>query len=267
MTQGDGSAESAEMLYGLFLSAQGARAQSTRLDVIANNLANASTNGFKRSLAVFQGHKPYDVVNNVGGDVPGNLNASTGGISVAGIHTDHREGPLRKTGGPLDVAIVGDGFFQVADAQGRKFLTRNGSFVINSAGDLLQQGSGHKVLSTDGTPISFGKLQGKIQIAADGSINQILNGQSSPLGRLALVKPASLSGLRKVGMSLYRSPSTVTPVDKATVKQGYLEGSGVKPVKEMLAMIEASRSFETNINMMKFQDDALSRLLQSASGR
>jgi flagellar basal body rod protein FlgG len=92
------------------------------------------------------------------------------------------------------------------------------------------------------------------------------DGSRSALGRLALVQPASVDSLEKVGNSLYRSPTTVSPAGPQTmVRQGYLEGSGSNSVSEMLEMIQATRAFETNVNMIKHQDDALSRLLQTAS--
>ncbi|GAB4150862.1 MAG: flagellar basal-body rod protein FlgG [Planctomycetaceae bacterium] len=255
------------MIYGLHLSAQGARTQSSRLDVIANNLANASTTGFKRSFAVFQDHKPYDVEHGVLSPVPGDLNESTGGTTVAGVFTNHESGPLNQTGAPLDVAVVGDGFLKVQSPSGETFLTRNGNFTTNSNGELTVGNTGYKVLGTGGEPLVFAPGGGEIHIADDGTISQSVEGARTVIGRLALVKPASENALRPVGRAMYQSNSSETPLTNARVKQGFLESSGVKPVMEMLSMIEASRAFETNINMMKFQDEALSRLLQGVTPR
>jgi hypothetical protein len=95
------------MNYGLYLSAQGAEAQSQRLDVISNNLANAQTGAFKRDLAIFQAHRPYDVENNIAENLPGGLNESTGGISLAGVITDFSDAQTQVTGGVNTVPLVG----------------------------------------------------------------------------------------------------------------------------------------------------------------
>lgn len=255
------------MLYGLHLSAQGAKAQSTRLDVIANNLANASTTAFKRGLAVFQAHPPYDVEHGLQGQVPGDLNESTGGTTVAGVFTDRSNGPLVETANQLDVAIVGPGYLQVADGNGEKLVTRKGNFALNASGELMLAGSRHKVLSTAGSPITFNPQGGAITFGADGTVSQIVEGAPTQLGKLAIVQPGSTDALEAIGQGLYRTNTAVTPAEQAQIRQGMLEGSGVRPVKEMLSMIEASRSFETNVNMIKFQDEALSRLLQSVPNR
>jgi len=257
------------MIYGFHLSAQGARAQARRLDVIANNLANAGTTSFKKALAVFQDNRPYDVENGYPrGDVPGNLNRSTGGITLADVVTDFSQAPLKETGGSLDVAITGPGFLQVADPQNQRFLTRNGSLAINSSGELVAQGSGHHVLSAEGELITLTPGGGPVQIAPDGTVSQTVNGVSTPIAQLGLYAPASPGEMRKLGNSLYAPNGTVAPADaKTRVKQGFLEASGTNSVKEMLAMIQASRGFETNVNMIRYQDESMSRLLQSLTRR
>jgi flagellar basal-body rod protein FlgF len=256
------------MLYGLYHSAQGAQAQALRLDVVANNLANASTTGFKRDLAIFQSHRPYDVENGVGSEPPGNQNALSGGISPAQIVTEFRDGPPRHTGGSLDVALVGQGFFQVSDGR-RTFLTRNGEFALNTNGELIAPGSGTRVLSNAGQPIVVPPEAQQVVIGRDGAITAALqDGSMTSLGKLALVRPASLQQLQKVGNSLYTANGDVSPAGSdLSVRQGYLEASGVNPVTEMINMIQASRAAEANVNMIKFQDDTLDRLLQSAGGR
>lgn len=255
------------MLYGLHLSAQGAQSQSTRLDVLANNLANAGTTGFKRRLAVFQDHQPYDVANGEQGVVPGNLNESTGGVTVAGIYTDRSSGPLKETGSSLDVALVGEGYLQVADPNGQKLLTRNGNLAVNSAGELVQSGSGYRLLAANGSPISLTGTGGSISIGETGEITQTVNGTASSIGRLAVMMPENEAAMKEMGQGLYQTDGAVTLAEEPHVKQGFLEMSGVQPTTELLSLIEASRTFETNINMMKFQDEALSRLLQSMPNR
>lgn len=252
------------MIYGFHLSAQGARAQATKLDVIANNLANTGTTAFKKALAVFQDNRPYD--REYGGDAepPGGLNESTGGITVADIVTDHSQSALVETGGKLDVAITGPGYFQVAGAQGRRFLTRNGSFTINAAGELRVQGSGHQVLSAEGDPLRVDPAGGEIRIGSDGRITQA----GADAGQLGLFSPASQSKLQSAGNSLYVSEG---PVDAAPssvqVRQGMLEASGTNSIEEMMALIETSRAFESNVNMIRYQDETMAQLLRSLPRR
>ncbi|MGE3315813.1 MAG: flagellar hook-basal body protein [Planctomycetaceae bacterium] len=255
------------MIYGLYLSAQGAQAQSARLDVIANNLANASTTSFKRDLAVFQSHPPYDVEHGSPGDGPEGWDNHNGGVSLAGVKTDFSNGPLLKTDGPYDVALTGQGFFQVTDDR-EQFLTRNGQFTVNEEGELVNDTGLHVLTDAGGTILVPGNAI-SFEAGADGTLSAVLDdGSRTSLGRLAVVQPASLDSLEKVGDSLYRSRTTVAPAGPQTmVRQGYLEGSGANSVSDMLEMIQATRAFETNVNMIKHQDEALSRLLQTAGSR
>lgn len=256
------------MLYGLYLSAQGAENQSLRLQTIANNVANADTTAFKRDLAVFQDHRPHDVQHGYMTRPPGNLNESTGGTTIASTHTDFGEGPLKKTGGPYDVAITGPGFLQVRDGS-ETFLTRNGQLTLNDLGEMITQDQGLPVLSRDGTAIVVPPFIDNVNIGPDGTIlGMTKDGSAIPLGQLNLVRPASLEDLQKLGTSLYKSNGPVLPADNAVqLRQGFLEASAVNPIDETVQMIEASRAFETNINMIRFQDETLSRLLQSMGRR
>ncbi len=255
------------MLYGLYHSAQGAQAQTLRIEVLSNNLANASTTAFKRDLALFQSHRPYDVENGGGVEPPGNQNALTGGITPAKVVTDYSAGPLVKTGGSFDLALTGPGFFQVSDGS-RQFLTRNGQFTLNQNGEIVSAGSGMRVMSTSGTAITISSEATQVSIAADGTVTAMSNdGSTTQVGKLAVVQPGSNQQLQKVGNSLFAASGPVSQAGSdVAIKQGYIEGSDVNPVQEMLDLIQASRSVESNVNMMKLQDDALERLLQSAGG-
>ncbi len=251
------------MNYGIFLSAQGAQAQSRRLDVIANNMANAGTTSFKRDLAIFQTHHTYDVENGTMDGMTDNLNLQSGGISITSVETDFSEGPLEQTGGTYDVALSGDGFLQVSDGN-QKYLTRNGALTVNSNRELVNA-DGYKVLNNIGEPIIMSPSVRGVEIGADGMIIEILpDGSRAQNTELALVQPESNHDLYKVGNSLYRTEGEVRPATgNVQVKQGFLEGSGTNSVAEMMEMIEATRSYETNLNMMKQQDESLGRLLQS----
>ncbi|MCA9069205.1 MAG: flagellar hook basal-body protein [Planctomycetaceae bacterium] len=256
------------MLYGLYLSAQGAENQSLRLQTIANNVANADTTAFKRDLAVFQDHQPFDVEHGYMTHPPGNLNDSTGGTTIASTHTDFGEGPLQETGGPYDLAITGPGFLQVRNGP-ETLLTRNGQLTLNDLGEIITQDQGLPVLSREGTSIVVPPFIENVNISSDGNIvGMTKDGGVIPLGQLDLVQPASLEDLQKLGTSLYRSSGPVVPAEESIqVRQGFLEASAVNPIAETVQMIEASRAFETNINMIRFQDETLSRLLQSMGRR
>lgn len=254
------------MIYGFHLSAQGARAQAAKLEVVANNLANAGTTAFKKSLAVFQDNLPYDRLYGGDSEPPGDLNQSTGGVTVAEIATDRSPGALQQTGGKLDVAITGHGggYFQVADPNGRRFLTRNGSFTMDAGGGLRVQGSGFQVLNPDGEPIRLDPAGGEVRISSDGRITQ----GDAEAGRLALVTPASPDRLQPVGGNLYRAQGPVSPAPSTVqVRQGMLEASGTNSIQEILAMIQASRMFESNVNMIRYQDESMAQLLRSLPRR
>lgn len=252
------------MIYGLYLSAQGADAQQFRMDVIANNLANASTTGFKRDHAVIQEHPPFDVLHGTGADVsPDQLN-QTGGLSIAGTYTNHATGPMVQTKQRLDVALQGDGFLRV-QADGQVGLTRDGQFSRNEQGELVTAGHGWPVLGQGGARILLPPEARDIEISSDGTIWAVDEQQQrGVLGRLDLVIPQSTELLEKVGDNLYVGGGPTIPAGpNLQVKQGYLEGSGTNPVTEMMEMIQTSRGFETNVNMLKLQDDAMGRLLQA----
>jgi flagellar basal body rod protein FlgG len=255
------------MLYGLYLSAQGASAQSTRLDAIANNLANASTHGFKRDLAVFMAHRPFDLEYGGSADPPGNLNTSTGGVSPAGVVTDFSTGPIVPTGGTWDIALAGEGFLRVSDGQ-QQFLTRNGRLTVNAQGELITGEHGLEVLNAGGGGITVPADATEFQIAADGTIYAGSATERTVIGQLDVVVPQSLANLEKHGQNLYRASGPLEPAGaRAQVRHGFLEASGTQPVTEMMHMIEASRALETNINMIRFQDEALGRLLQAIPRR
>lgn len=259
------------MIYGLYHSAQGAEAQSLRLNVMANNLANASTSAFKRDLIAFQDHKPFDLDRGTGNEPPHRLNDLSGGMTAAEVVTDFSDGPLQETGGNLDVALVGPGFLRVSDETG-EYLTRDGRLALNDQGELVTNNGGRRVGGTGGGAIVVPPEASRVQISADGGVFGIIRNEEGltqqELGRLDIVRPESPAALKKIGNNLYAfDGSPVAAHQETEIKQGYIEGSGVNPIMEMLELIEASRAFETNINMMKFQDEALGRLLQSTMNR
>lgn len=244
------------MPYGLYISADGAQAQSQRLDVIANNLANVDTAGFKRELAIFQARNSEAVTQ--GNAIPGSgsLGDLGGGVTLERTKTDFSPGPLKRTGLPTDVAIPGEGFFAVRKGQ-ETLLTRAGNFRATATGDLVTQ-QGYPVLSEANTPIVLDPSGGPWEITSSGTVMQ--GGNSQPM---AIVKPNSLGDLAKAGENLFRplaETQAVLPAQRS-VASGYVEMSGVQPTTEMVSLIEASRLLEANVNVMKSQDQMLEGLL------
>ncbi|MGH7194685.1 MAG: flagellar basal-body rod protein FlgF [Candidatus Saccharimonadales bacterium] len=244
------------MPYGLYISAEGAQAQSTRMEVIANNLANANTPGFKRELAIFQARFAEDIEQGQAAPGAGTLNDIGGGVETLATVTDFSNGPLQQTGVPTDLAIEGDGFF-VVRRNGQNFLTRSGGFALNQTGTLVTH-DGDVVLSATGTPIVVAADQGPWYVTPDGAV-----AQASELTPLALARPNSLGDLMKVGDNLFAPLAPTKPVDatQRRIASGVLEQSGVEPVMEMTEMIETSRAFEANVNMIRNQDQILGELV------
>ncbi len=225
------------------------------MEVISNNLANVDTPGFKRDLALFQARQAEDVVQ--GRIMPGMGAAEDigGGVWFRGTETDLSPGALKRTGINTDMAINGDGFF-VIDRDGQELLTRAGNFLFNSDGRLVTQ-DGDAVLSDGGTPIEIDASL-PWSVTPDGAIQQ-----GADLIPLAINRPTQPGDLTKLGENLFQALAPAEPVEPEMrdIRSGYLEMSGVKPTLEMLEMIETSRAFEANINMIKNHDAILNSLV------
>jgi flagellar basal-body rod protein FlgF len=244
------------MPYGLYISADGAQAQSQWIEAIANNLANVDTVGFKRELAVFQSRYAEAIRQGSVSPGAGGIDDVGGGVAFKETKTDFSSGPLKRTGVATDVALQNEGFFLVRKGQ-ENYLTRAGNFRLTATGELVTA-QGHQVLSDNGTPIVIQRGAGSWEITPDGAVRQAGVSQN-----LALVRPASTQELVKTGENLFRASSQPQPVPPAQrqVASGYLEMSGVRPTLEMTALIEASRLLEANVNMMKAQDQMLGGLV------
>jgi len=243
------------MPYGLYISAEGAQVQSRRLEVISNNLANVETTGFKRDLALFQARYAEETAR--GRDYPGSrsVNDLGGGVRITDTQTDFSPGVLERTGVKEDLAIRGEGFFVVRKGD-EQLLTRAGNFVLTPEGQLKTQ-TGHAVMSESGGPIAIDPAL-PWTVTPDGAIEQ-----EGTLQRLALVRTDSLGDLAKAGENAFVALAPTRPLaaGERDVAGGYLEGSGVKPTTAMMEMIEASRAFEANVNLIRSQDQMLGGLI------
>lgn len=244
------------MIYGYYQSAAGMMANEYRQSVIANNLANAETIGFKRDVATFSERLRADRAGLREGLSNHDLNGMTGGTWLGRTQTDFSPGSFLRTDQPLDFAIEGDGFFLVEQA-GRPVLTRDGRFVADERGLIRSAVDGAPLLSRGGRPLFSNPRGGVIQVDEDGRLSQ----DGAPLGQIAVVDVADRSALRKVGASRF-DPGTqrAEPVG-SLVRSGALESSGVEPVRELVSMIEAARAYQMNAQMISLQDQSIGRLL------
>ncbi|TWT99370.1 Flagellar basal-body rod protein FlgG [Botrimarina colliarenosi] len=251
------------MSYGMYLSAEGAKAQSRRLEVISNNMANVNTVGFKPDVAIFQARFAEAIQQ---GDVaPGmkGLPDIGGGVKTIETRTSFAPGKLERTGNSGDVAILGDGYFAVEPETGDKpLLSRAGSFRVDAQNRLVMADSGRPVLSAGGAPVLLDPTQ-TYAITADGYVEQ--GDEQTPL---ALVKPNSNDDLQKIGGNLFESRAEVFPVPAAQreVAQGFLEMSGANSTEQMMQLIETNRAFEANTQMIRHQDTATGSLISRLLG-
>lgn len=246
------------MAYGLYISAEGAAAQSRRLEVISHNLANTETTGFKRQLAALQEREAESIAQGYDFAGSGSINDVGGGVQVHATHTDFTTGSLKNTGLASDAAIVGDGFFQVQVGD-RQLLTKAGAFLVDSVGQVTTPG-GHPVLSAGGTPITLAPGGGPWEISAAGEVVQ--GAARTPL---AIVAPPDPHQLVHEGQNFFSTPAGVeaTPVapEQRNLRSGFLEGSGVEPIREMMNLIFATRAYEANVRLMQHQDEAMGSLV------
>jgi len=220
------------------------------MDVIANNLANMNTTGFKGEKMMFVEH----LVRSRGGEkIGGDRLAFVRDIATA---KDLSEGAFKKTGNPLDLAINGDGFFVLGTPAGERY-TRSGNFQMDSTGQLVTR-SGDPVMSDSGEPFFMSPEDTSIDIARDGTIST----ENGVLGKIAVVSFANRQAMRVVAGGMYSTRQQATPVEQPVIAQGMLEGSNVKPIVEMTKMIEVSRAYESTKNFVNREDERIKQMIK-----
>jgi len=209
------------------------------LDIVANNIANANTTGFKVEELMVR-TEPAKPARTVGGANPVKF------VLDDGVARDFGQGVLAKTGGDFDVAIEGQGFFKVSTAGGERY-TRDGRFTMGPEGKLTTQG-GAPVLDDGGGEILIDPLKGPVTIARDGTVSQ----GAERLGKVGVARFDDLASLRKDGDNLYRNVGNEQPqqAQDAIVHQGMLESSNVQSVLQITKLIEVSRAYESMAKMM-----------------
>ncbi len=254
------------MLRALSTAATGMEAQETRLDVTANNIANASTPGYKRMRAEFA-DLMYQQLRAPGAPSGPDTRSPTGtqvgmGVRIAGTQRTFSEGDLRQTGNPLDVAIEGSGMFAVQLPGDRIAYTRDGSFKLDAEGRLVTT-EGYRLASDVTVPPEAQA----VSIAADGTVTAVVAGEPAPieLGKLELTGFANPAGLTALGKNLFMettasgTPFTAAPGEDGlgSLMQGTLELSNVKVVEEMIDLIAGQRAYEVNSRVVKAADEML----------
>lgn len=259
------------MIRSLWTATSGMGAQELNMDVIANNLANVSTNGYKKSRADFQ-DLLYQIVKVPGSPTSDGTMSPTGvqiglGVRPASVQKVFTEGDLIKTDNELDVAIEGEGFFQISIPSGDTAYTR--------AGNLKRDGDG-RITTSDGYPltpeITIPENARRISISETGIVSALLGNDtvSTELGNLDLAAFTNNSGLLAIGKNLYRetTASGVATVGTpgsdgyGTLLQSFVEGSNVNIVEELATMITAQRAFEINSKSVTTSDEMLKTTVQ-----
>lgn len=259
------------MIRSLWIARTGLDAQQTSLDVIANNLANVSTNGFKRARPVFE-DLLYQTLRQPGAQssqstqIPSGLQLGTGArpVSTARIHT---QGSVQQTGNSLDVAIDGAGFIQVLLPDGTTGYTRDGSFQKDNQGQVVTS-SGYPVQPSITLPADALT----ITISRDGvvSVTQPGTSATTQIGNIQLATFINVGGLQAVGENLFLetassgapTPSTPGTNGAGILNQNYVETSNVNVAEELVSMIQTQRAYELNSKVVTTSDQMLARLTQ-----
>lgn len=259
------------MIRSLWIARTGLDAQQTQLDVIANNLANVSTNGYKRSRAVFE-DLLYQTLRQPGAQssqqtqIPSGLQLGTGvrPVSTAHIFT---QGNLQKTDNALDLGVQGNGFFQVLLPDGTTGYTRDGSFQKDNQGQIV---------TADGYPlqpnITIPSNALSVTVGTDGtvSITQAGSAASTQIGSIQLATFVNDGGLQSMGQNIFQetassgtpTPNTPGTNGAGTINQGYVETSNVNVAEELVTMIQTQRAYELNSKVVSTSDAMLGRLTQ-----
>jgi flagellar basal-body rod protein FlgG len=259
------------MIRSLWIARTGMDAQQTQMDTIANNLANVSTNGFKRARAVFE-DLLYQTMRQPGAQssqqtqIPSGLQLGTGvrPVSTARIHV---QGSLQHTGNDLDVAINGGGFFSVLLPDGTTAYTRDGSFQKDNQGQIVTS-NGYPVQPNITIPANATS----VTIGSDGVVSVVQAGSSAAVqvGSLQVVTFANVGGLLSIGENLYMetassgTPTPNTPGSNGAglLNQRYVETSNVNVAEELISMIQTQRAYELNSKVVSTSDQMLARLSQ-----
>ncbi len=255
----------------MWVAKTGLDAQQTRMNVISNNLANVNTNGFKRDRAVFE-DLLYQNVRQAGGQNSATEVAPTGlmlgtGVRIVSTEKIHAQGNMVNTQNPLDIAIAGEGHFQVAQTDGTIAYTRDGNFKLSATGQLVT--STGALLQP---AITVPNTASSVTIGRDGTVSiELTTGGQQVLGQLQIARFLNPAGLQSMGQNMMKEtpasgvPQVLVPGvgGTGTLMQGTLEASNVNVVEEMVNMIETQRAYEINSKAISAVDGMLKYLNQN----
>ena len=250
----------------MWVAKTGLDAQQTRLSVISNNLANVNTTGFKRDRAMFE-DLLYQNVRQAGGQTAQTTQSPTGlmigtGTRIVATEKNHAQGNMINTQNALDIAVAGEGFFQIAMPDGTIAYTRDGSFKLSNVGQLVTA-SGNPLAP----PIIIPGNASSITVGEDGTVSVEIfgGGGAQQLGQIQVARFVNAAGLTPMGGNLYKqtvasgAPQLLNPGTQSagTLRQGMLEASNVNVVEEMVNMIETQRAYEINSKAISAADGML----------
>ena len=256
----------------MWISKTGLEAQQTRMAVISNNLANVNTTGFKKSRAIFE-DLLYQNVRQVGAQSSQNTELPTGlqigtGVRTVATEKHHTQGTIQQTGQSLDLSVSGRGFFQILRPDGDISYTRDGSFKLDSSGQLVTSG-GYPLEPS----ITIPEDALSVTIGVDGTVSVLQPGSGTPsqVGNITLADFVNPTGLDPIGENQFReslssgTPTVGTPGETGVglISQGSLETSNVNVVEEMVSMIETQRAYEMNSKAISTSDQMMQGLIQA----
>jgi flagellar basal-body rod protein FlgG len=255
----------------MWVAKTGLDAQQTRMNVISNNLANVNTTGFKRDRAVFE-DLLYQNIRQAGGQTDATSQAPTGlmlgtGVRVVATEKLHSQGNMVNSQNPLDIAIAGDGFFQIAQSDGSIAYTRDGNFKLSATGQIVT--SNGSLLQP---AITVPSTAASVTVGRDGTVSvELSTGGQQVLGQLQVARFVNPSGLQSMGQNLMKetpasgAPQVVRPTQggAGSLMQGTLEASNVNVVEEMVNMIETQRAYEINSKAISAVDGMLKYVNQN----
>jgi flagellar basal-body rod protein FlgG len=259
------------MIRSLYIAKTGMEAQQTQLDTISQNLANVSTNGYKRSHAIFE-DLMYQNLRQSGANTTEQTQLPTGlqiGLGVRPVATAriYSQGNLQQTTNNLDIAIKGNGFFQIQQPDGTTAYTRDGSFQLSAAGQMVNN-NGYTLLPG----ITIPNNAQSVTVGTDGTVSITVPGNPAPqtVGQIQLASFINPAGLDPKGQNLFtETASSGTPTNGApssdglgSLQQGYVETSNVNVVEELVAMIQTQRAYEMNSKAIQTSDQMLQKLAQ-----
>ncbi len=242
------------MIKGLYKSASGMIPRIAKQELIANNIANVGTAGFKKDRLFTKELSRAELRTT-------KKQADWQEPLADKLHVDFSQSSFDRTESPLDLAIEGDGFFRIQDDTGQTYLTRTGTFSVDSQGFIAYPG-GHRLMG-DGGPIQVGA--GAVTIGATGEVSV----DGDLVGRVVPVVPNRPEALVRVGASLFRVPNSVSTSasPNASIQQGYLEQANVDVITEMVDMMASYRTYEANAKALQTQDGTLEQLFQRVAPR